>query len=118
MPTDTPVAFKTAASTLWAAAAAMSRIGSVIQPRQSSRAGTFRTTFKTRTDMHLIRQSDGQRPTEYAVTATELPRAWRWDSRLGSGYSAIGRTAEEAEMLLRDALAHGRGRVSRAPELA
>ena len=68
--------------------------------------------------MHLIRQADGQRPTEYAVSAAELPHAWRWNNHLGGGYSAIGRTPEEAEMLLRDALAYGKSRVSRAPELA
>lgn len=56
--------------------------------------------------MHLIRQADGQRPTEYDVTSAELPRAWRWEHD-GGGYSALGRTAEEAEMLLRDAIAYG-----------
>ena len=69
--------------------------------------------------MHLIRQSDGQRPTEYTVVTPEEPRAWRWDNHLGGGYSALGRTPEEAEMLLRDAIAYGiRREFKRAPELA
>lgn len=69
--------------------------------------------------MHLIRQSDGERPTEYAVMTAELPRAWRWNNHTGSGYSALGRTPEEAEMLLRDAIAYGiRGEMKRAPEVA
>lgn len=69
--------------------------------------------------MHLIRQPHGGRPQEYFVTTTELPRAWRWDNHLGGGYSAIGRTPEEAEMLLRDALAYGSPQeFRRAPELA
>lgn len=55
--------------------------------------------------MHLIRQADGKRPTEYAVVSTEKPHAWRW--KVGNGWSALGRTPEEAEMLLRDAIAYG-----------
>lgn len=68
--------------------------------------------------MHLIRQADGQRPTEYAVTTAEEPHAWRWNNPHAGGYSALGRTPEEAEMLLRDALAYGKSRVSRASEVA
>lgn len=69
--------------------------------------------------MHMIRQAHGERPREYFVETTELPRAWRWESRLGGGYSAIGRTPEEAEMLLRDAIAYGiRGEMKHAPEVA
>lgn len=65
-------------------------------------------------EMHLIRQADGKRPTEYAVVSAEKPRAWRWDHG-GGGYSALGRTPEEAECLLRDAIAYG---PTRAPVLA
>lgn len=65
--------------------------------------------------MHLIRQADGKRPTEYAVTSDEKPRAWRWDNRVGGGYSALGRDAEEAERLLRDIIAYG---PTHAPALA
>lgn len=68
--------------------------------------------------MHLIRQPDGERPTEYSVTSTEKPRAWRWKNRLGCGYASLGRTPDEAEMLLRDALAYGKSEVWCAPEVA
>lgn len=68
--------------------------------------------------MHLIRQADGQRPTEYAVIAAELPRAWRVDTHLWHGFASLGRTPEEAEMLLRDVIAYGKSVVSRAPEVA
>jgi hypothetical protein len=57
--------------------------------------------------MHLIRQADGKRPTEYPVISKEKPRAWRWGGNTGGGYSALGNTPEEAEMLLRDILAFG-----------
>lgn len=67
-------------------------------------------------EMVLIRQANGATSRTYQVDERESsdatghgrfvfrtrdPKVWRWRSHLGSGVSALGRTAEEAERLLR-----------------
>ena len=66
--------------------------------------------------MFLIRKPDDSTASCYPLDGKEahlsaksctkkrVPHAWSWSSRLGSGFSAIGNTQEEAEMLLREAM--------------
>lgn len=75
------------------------------RPAASARAAAFQSCASDGFSRFLVRVADGGRPRTYPVASSEPPRAWRWESHLGSGFAALGRSAEEAERLLRDAMA-------------